>query len=291
MAAATTFPTNTPPQTSDHPEIEDTLIANVYYLKPDPLYDEEKPYSLASHPPPGIKKTNIVNSPTPTIVRNARGFEKNFFLYTHGFEWLDHDLKLDPGFGADEGQLDEYMNEMDVIPYILRQVNKKAKIRWQRTPSEERPDGASKKVKRHILGAHLDISKESAKMRIRLKCGEEAETLLKRRWHIVNVWRPLQEPVVSMPLALCDSRSLDDDDLVASDIIYPHLELEASELWYNSNQRWYYLKGQMMNEVLLIMNVDSGSSTRCPHTAFEDPTIAVDAPRRRSIELRCMVFL
>lgn len=66
-----------------------------------------------------------------------------------------------------------------------------------------------------------------------------------------------------MPLALCDCRSPHGDDLVPSDIVYPHLELEASESWYNADQLWYYLKDQMINEVFLIMNVDSGRRHVC----------------------------
>lgn len=65
-----------------------------------------------------------------------------------------------------------------------------------------------------------------------------------------------------MPLALCDSRTLDKDDAVPSDIVLPHLKLVAYEIWYNPSQVWYYLKEQMPDEVLLMMSVDSETSTR-----------------------------
>ena len=65
-----------------------------------------------------------------------------------------------------------------------------------------------------------------------------------------------------MPLALCDSRTLAEDDTVASDIVLPHLQIEAFEVWYNPKQRWHYLKDQQPEEVLLMMNYDSQSSTR-----------------------------
>ncbi len=65
-----------------------------------------------------------------------------------------------------------------------------------------------------------------------------------------------------MPLALCDSRTLAEDDLVPSDIVLPHLQLEAYEIWYNPRQNWYYLKEQSTDEVLVMMSCDSETKTR-----------------------------
>jgi hypothetical protein len=47
-----------------------------------------------------------------------------------------------------------------------------------------------------------------------------------------------------MPLALCDSRTLAKDDIVASDIVLLHLQIEAYEVWYNPEQKWYYVNEQ-----------------------------------------------
>ena len=50
-----------------------------------------------------------------------------------------------------------------------------------------------------------------------------AEELLKHRFGIVNVWRPIRGPVQDLPLALCDARSFTDNDLIASDLVYAHV--------------------------------------------------------------------
>lgn len=76
-----------------------------------------------------------------------------------------------------------------------------------------------------------------------------------------SVWRPLNGPVQSMPLALCDSRHLAPDDIVESDIVLPHLQIQAYEIWYNPAQRWYYLPLQTNDEVLLMLNADSDTET------------------------------
>jgi hypothetical protein len=269
----------------------DHLVAKIYYLKPDPLYDEERPYAIASDPPPGLRKTNILMTPVETLIRNVRGKEDQFSLYTCGFEWAHHSLSYE--LDTDQA-VDRYLDDMSTF---LCQHLKASKVvpydyafREERKIGERRAPGVPRTVKRQILGAHLDTSRESSIASISLKCGQEAESLLKRQWHIVNIWRPLKGPVKSMPLAVCDSRSLALDDVVASDIVLPHLHIMAYEIWYNDEQRWHYLKHQRTDEVLLMMSVDSETLTRCAHSAFEDPNTLPNDPKRYSIEIRCMVF-
>ena len=93
-------------------DVSDPLIADIYYLKPDPLYDTEKPYEIASAPPPGIKKTNIMNTPFKTPIMNARGKEEQFKLYTSGFEWARQTVCLDV---SNEEGLDRYLADMEAF--------------------------------------------------------------------------------------------------------------------------------------------------------------------------------
>lgn len=78
----------------------------------------------------------------------------------------------------------------------------------------------------------------------------------------VSIWRPLNGPVKSMPLALCDSRSLASDDITESDIVLPHLQIQAYEVWYNPQQKWYYLKHQTSDEIMIMMSADSETPIR-----------------------------
>ena len=52
--------------------------------------------------------------------------------------------------------------------------------------------------------------------------GDDAERLLKGRVRIINVWRPIRNPVAHKPLAVSYWRYLDtENDLVAARLIYP----------------------------------------------------------------------
>ena len=50
---------------------------------------------------------------------------------------------------------------------------------------------------------------------------DQADTLLRGRVAVVNVWRPTRGPVEATPLAVCDAQTMRDGDLVEMDLIYP----------------------------------------------------------------------
>lgn len=73
-----------------------------------------------------------------------------------------------------------------------------------------------------------------------------------------SVWQPTRGPCVDWPLALCDASSVDFlSDTMASDIVDPWGYTENMQVHYNNGQRWYYLKDQMPNELLVFKCADS----------------------------------
>ena len=139
---------------------------------------------------------------------------------------------------------------------------------------------------------HNDHTVNSAPRRVRDHMGADAEELLKHRFGIVNVWRPVRGPVQDSPLALCDARSFTDEDLIASDLVYAHVRGETSRVEYNPRHRWYYFSDQQPDEVLFIRVHDSANDGRARlsfHTSFDNP-LTPGAPPRESIEVRTLVF-
>jgi hypothetical protein len=93
-------------------------------------------------------------------------------------------------------------------------------------------------------------------------------------------------------LALCDAQTFTDDDLIASDLVYPHVRGETLRVAYSMNDRWYYFSEQQRDEVLLIRMHDSAIDGRARlsfHTSCENP-LAVGARPRESIEVRTLIF-
>jgi hypothetical protein len=130
-----------------------------------------------------------------------------------------------------------------------------------------------------------------------------------KRFAIINVWRSIaREPVVTNPLALCDSQSVAPEQLVVFEIHYQDRIGENYFAKHSPRHRWFYFPGMTGEEALLIKQWDSAgvlaqsrgaagdaadANAPCTfsfHSAFDDRATPPDAPDRWSIEVRCMVL-
>lgn len=97
------------------------------------------------------------------------------------------------------------------------------------------------------------------------------------RFAIYNVWRVLTPPPQSMPLAICDGRSLSPEDEVESYVVmnYPdreHIVTRTTLYRPSPNHRWYYFSDMTPDEALIFKGHDSDPAQpkRSPHSAFVD---------------------
>jgi hypothetical protein len=122
---------------------------------------------------------------------------------------------------------------------------------------------------------------------------DEADDLLKRRFAIIQVWRPTRHPVESFPLAICDARSIPVADLVISERRYPNRVGQTYVVKYNPEHRWYWFPRMRRDEALVFKVFDTltdGRARWTAHTAFDDPTAPANARPRESIEIRTIAF-
>ena len=122
----------------------------------------------------------------------------------------------------------------------------------------------------------------------------DAEERLTRRYIMVNVWRPLKEPVQSWPLVLCDARSMDPKDMIAADHIYPDRRGETYRTAYSAGQQWYYFPEMNMKEVVILKCFDSETDGRARYSAHGAADLAGKPASgytpRESIEGRTIGF-
>ncbi len=130
-----------------------------------------------------------------------------------------------------------------------------------------------------------------------------------RRFAFINVWRNIDDSsVMSEPLALCDGNSKTNQDLVVFEIHYTNRVGENYFTKYSPKHEWWYYPRMTRDEVLLIKQWDSAGrfalydgiledsqfrDSPCTfsfHSAFHDPNTPIDAPLRKSIEVRCVVI-
>jgi hypothetical protein len=142
-----------------------------------------------------------------------------------------------------------------------------------------------------VQRVHIDQSYKAGPERVTHHLPNEAPTLLKGRYQIINVWRPIKT-ILKDPLGVAEASSVLDEELVPIKLIYPHREGETYSVRASKNHKWHYLNQQTPGEVLLIKCFDSktdGRARRVPHSAFVDEEREGE-PTRESIEVRALVF-
>jgi hypothetical protein len=258
-----------------------TINATLHYLQ----RGTEKPARYVSEPPPGVPRWNGIDDPHDVRIEDARGREAEFTLDRNGFALIKAPTAVRDFYSPDEIKRVYYPE----VEQLLKDRLGASRVHvFDHNVRNATIDGMAKPSRQ----VHNDHTVNSAPRRVRDHLGAEAEELLKGRFGIVNVWRPIRGPVLDSPLALCDARSFTDDDLIASDLVYAHVRGETSRVAYNPRHRWYYFSEQQPDEVLLIRVHDSADDGRARlsfHTSFENP-LTSGAPPRESIEVRTLVF-
>ncbi|KAL1841569.1 hypothetical protein VTJ49DRAFT_6942 [Mycothermus thermophilus] len=268
------------------------VVASVNY------YDDPGNGSLPE--PVHIQGSTVTNkratvSKTMTVT-DITGLEDTFTLDKNGFQLIHHEFG---GRCQADGYRDKAAVEAEYYPAmerLLKNVTGASRVyifdgKTRCGPTNWHSLGPGNRTKPGpILRAHVDQSYAGAESLLRLLLPDEAETLLKGRWQIINAWRPIK-PIYKDPLAVADATTVSDEDLVPARVIYPDHERETWTVKPSEAHRWYFKYAQQPDEVLLFKCYDSTDAVarRAPHTAFEDPR-HTDGPWRESIEIRSMVF-
>ena len=100
---------------------------------------------------------------------------------------------------------------------------------------------------------HVDHTTADAIALVHYLFPDEAPVLLRNRFRIINLWRPISHPAVDWPLVLCDYRSLDvDDDLKEVMLVSDARESQILYLKYNPMHRWVYKSAMDPEDFVLL---------------------------------------
>ncbi|KAF5022004.1 hypothetical protein F66182_5961 [Fusarium sp. NRRL 66182] len=269
------------------------VIATLNFFTPPT--DKSTPFNHVDTPPEGLPQRNYSDNPQPTIIHDVRGREADYHLDRDAFQVVqDVPPSKEPEFVDDDSIRENYYPEIEQL--LLNNVPGSNRIFiFDHTIRRQKPDAPRAPVTR----VHIDQTAPAVAQRVRRYFPSEADELLKRRYRLINVWRPLNKnPLEAFPLAVASSASVEDDDVVPVEHIYSDgYRGWTAAIQHNPEQKWYYLSGMTGSERLLLECFDSESlkpgskiKGRVPHTAFEDPRTRSEAEGRESIEIRALVF-
>lgn len=258
--------------------------------------DGSGPYYYTFTPPAGVPDTNVRDDDQTVTIHDLRGIESEFSLDKQGFTTVSNVPSTETKFLSEEQIKSVYYSDTEAIlratiPGIEQVVIFDHTIRRTEKNAAIGP----------VMRVHIDQTAESGFDRVRLHLPEErVNEIIEKgiRTRIINVWRPINGPIRSYPLALADSSTVDEEDLLSVSHIYPDRLGATGGVKYNAEQKWWYWSGQTPDDVLLIKCYDTdtkvgggaeGKRGRSPHTSFKHPGTLESANTRESIEVRCLI--
>lgn len=257
--------------------IVDTGVPPVRYIDWPEMADKEVPPQYQQH---------------LVTIRNGRPLRDSFRLDTHGFVFADHHTKMKDFTDAAErkGVYDPEVaelikehagaSEVLVFDHTIRVGDEKV----------QHSTGARPPVK----GVHNDYTEKSAPRRLREIVGDaEAERRFRKRWAIIQVWRPIRSKVMIDPLGMCDGRTIPEKGFILVQRRYKDRTGEVYHIAYNPKHVWYHFPQMERHEALVfkVFDTDPNVETRfTAHSAFDDPNTPPGAPPRESIETRTFAF-
>ena len=260
-----------------------------------------------SQPPEQI--WNFRKVAVETAITDLRDDKLHPRLDEMGFEKVvlpteaDHQALLEKSASA----LEQYEAETEALLKSLTRAD--AVVFFDATVRHEDTDASQDLPAQSAhLRVHVDQNPRSALARAVNHGGPERQF---RRFQIINIWRPLIQPVRNFPLALCDYQSVDlSTDLVPTQLHFPAWlkDRENYSLKFNPDHRWYYWGSLSPDEAIIFKCYDSASrglalvsqgtergdlldvAGLCPHSAFFDENGPTSGRLRTSLELRALLF-
>jgi hypothetical protein len=250
--------------------------------------DDSAPFNYVETPPEGQPQRNFGMEVHEVTVNGIRGRESDFYLDQDAFQALTTGPSKETEFTDDEHIKSVYYPEVEAL--LLKNIPGAHKVTiFDHTIRRAAPNAHRAPVTR----VHVDQTVRSTEWRVRLHNPEDAEELLKGRYRIINVWRPINGAVQSFPLGFASAASTRDADLIGVEHRYPDRTGETAAVRFNEGQKFYYWSGMGNNERLFLKCFDSkteGVGKQVPHTAFVDPRSPGGGKPRESIEVRALVY-
>ena len=230
--------------------------------------------------------------PRRVRIRNGRPLAGQLALERNGFVLVEHPTRVVDFF--DRPQIARtYYPEVEALVAQVSGARRVVAFDHTVRSGAELAEREAKQLQEPVALVHNDYTEWSGPQRVRDVLPAEADALLRQRFAIIQVWRPIGRVAERNPLAIADARSLAPGDLIASERRYPDRVGEVYRVGYNPDHAWFYFPRMRPDEAIVFTVYDLARDGRprfSAHTAFDDPTTPADAPPRQSIEARAFAL-
>ncbi|KAJ5113780.1 hypothetical protein N7456_002314 [Penicillium angulare] len=204
------------------------MHVSMTFLSDLPIYEVEKPYDLYTPVPPGQRSSNCEYTEHNNILlHDVEELQNHSDLEVTGFKFLHA-----PSNATLESQdLEDAAKAPTAIqPYLSETVD----------------------LVKDELNADKVICFD---WRLRRRNTPKQEPV--EAPHDLDVWRPLISVVEDAPLALCDRRTIQKEDLILVDKIHPGYWEEGLYMKNQAYHKWFWKPQMTCNDVILFISWDS----------------------------------
>ncbi|KAJ5523333.1 7 alpha-cephem-methoxylase [Penicillium frequentans] len=246
-----------------------TQRAQLRYFQWSPDFEKTKPYELLlDNIPDDFPVTNFETAPEEAeTIHDIRGMEKSFTLEEHGFCIAEQRLET---LVFDQDTIENiYLPQVEeLLKGMMPDIRSLFIFDWRLRSSDRKLIGAQFEGDYLNLAdqtnrlfpaeaVHIDQSPVSAYKRVIYHMKDQAPELLRRKFQVINVWRPIHHAVENYPLAICDASTVCSDRVIAADHVRRDYQGESYYPLYTPGYKWYYLSDQMEHEVIVFKTYDS----------------------------------
>lgn len=189
-------------------------------------------------------------------IRDMRCREEDFTLNNHSFQTVADNSVSTIDFGNKQEVQAVYVPKVEKL--LLSHLEGALKVVVFDTTI--RRAAKSELLHRPVRKLHIDQSARGAHLRAKQSLSIEDARRVESgelRFRIVNLWKPLDGPVVDHPLMFADSTTLREEDLVAVEQRYPHYVGETYAVKYNQSTEFWFWSSMSTSELVLLQCYDS----------------------------------
>ena len=176
--------------------------------------------------------------------------------------------------------------DQELTAFLARELGAKEVVVFDHTVRVDDPD-ATRKPARNV---HSDYSPDGAKRRLVDILGEGRAALWAQgHFGFINVWRPIENTINTAPLGFVRPASVQDEDWVMLDLIYPDRRGHIMGLVANSAHEWIYQSKMTPADVVAFNIYDNLGKPSVAHSALDMLEDHKFNTPRKSIESRTLI--
>ena len=141
-----------------------------------------------------------------------------------------------------------------------------------------------------VRQVHNDYSIESAYAQLQKYVdNHNLELWEDSHFAIINSWKPIENIVQTAPLGFILPDTIEKDDFIDIELIYPNRVGEIQGVIFNEKHNWVFMENMSPEEIAFFRVFDSNGAMPVVHSAFDPLELSDTTKPRQSIESRMLV--